>query len=274
LLLLGARSWENTLSLLLHSKLRYLVGQRKKINEFIILPRVIKLDVKTLNNRLLIDNDAMLSNYAKIGYSLKENYKSDKSYPLSILNNYSFNIDEANSPNYYVIRDINKYKYFDFVLLKDIIIPNIENVELFDILRSTYNTYEDSLIVIGKEVQDNEECILAKNVSKTKEDEIVYLRLMLQKNNCPEKFIPPNFGWVYRKNTSTLYVPVKVNMPHQIRHALQCAVGSYTDTRFAVRDEKNAPLPLINNDQICWCEQQTRGSFELEIFNCIPYQNY
>ena len=59
-------------------------------------------------------------------------------------------------------------------------------------------------------------------------------------------------------------------MPHQIRHALQCAVGSYTDTRFALRDEKNQPLPLIKNGEICWCEQQTSGSFELEAFNCIP----
>jgi hypothetical protein len=185
--------------------------------------------------------------------------------------NYSFNIDEVNSQNYYVIRNIKNYKYFDFVHLKDINISNIDSVELFSIVRPTYNSYEDSLIVIDKVVQDNEACIRAINVSKSKEDEIAYLSLMLQKNNCPEKFISPNFGWVYRKNTSTLYVPVKVNMPHQIRHALQCAVGNYTDTKFAVRDEKNAPLPLIQNNEICWCEQQTRGSFELEIFNCIPY---
>lgn len=271
LLLIGARSWENTLRLLLHNK-NLIFGQRKKINEFIVLPRIIKLDVKTLNNRLLIDKDAMLSNYAKIGYTPRvANCQLDKSYPLCNLNNYSYNIDEINSQNYYVIRDINKYKYFDLVLLKDIKISNIGSVKLFSILRPTHNTYADSLIVIGQEVQDNEDCIRAINVSKGKEDEIVYLSLFLQKNNCPENYIPANLGWVYKKSTSNLYVPVKANMPHQIRHALQCAVGSYTDTRFAVRDEKNAPFPLINNDEICWCEQQTRGSFELEIFNCIPY---
>jgi hypothetical protein len=59
-------------------------------------------------------------------------------------------------------------------------------------------------------------------------------------------------------------------MPHQIRHALQCAVGSYTDIKFARRDEDNSPLPKINNGIIDWCNDREKGSFEMEIFKCIP----
>ena len=60
-------------------------------------------------------------------------------------------------------------------------------------------------------------------------------------------------------------------MPNQIRHSLQCVVGSYTTVRYALQDLKKmeALLPEFDEKGIKWCTQQ-KNAYELEEFSCIP----
>jgi len=267
LLLSGGRSWHETKKLF--DKVSPTISNSVKIYD-VGLPRIIKIDPQTIKIQIKLDSpDQCLANYGFKGFQIVRGGQGTRaSIPLSILTQFSISEME----NTILVAGENQlsgnvaYLRYDPKTLDYVKLGSINELEQFDIFKPT-QSYKPVLYVFQRQIErDGESRIYANEVVLGKHHEAVYFSLAMRNNG-----IRTNIGWIYDKKNHKLYIPRRVNVPNQIRHSLQCAVGSYTTIRYVLQDLKKMEvlLPEFDEKGIKWCSQQ-KNAYELEEFSCIP----
>lgn len=267
LLLSGGRSWHETKKLL--DRVSPQISNRERINDA-SLPRIIKIDPQSPIIQIKLDkHDVCLANYGFKGFQIVRFGLGNRvSYPLSILT--QFPISEMKNtilgPGENLLSGNVTYLRYDSQTLDYVNLGSINELEQFDVFKPE-QSYKPVLYVFQRlEDRDGEPWIFANEVVLGKHHEALYFSLAMRNNGNRT-----NLGWIYDKTNHKLYIPRRVNVPDQIRHSLQCVVGAYTNTRFAMQDltKREVLLPKFGKEGIHWCNQQ-QNAYELEEFSCIP----
>jgi hypothetical protein len=267
LLLSGGRSWYETKKLL--DQVSPKISNSVKMYD-VGLPRIIKIDPEAAIIKIKLDrSDVCIANYGFKGFQVVRGGLGNRvSYPLSTLNNFSI-LELENTilgPGENLLSGNNRYLRYDPTTLNYVEINNIQDFHQFDVFKPL-QSYKPVLYVFQRmERGDDGQRIFANEVVLGKHHEAIYFSLVKRNNGNRT-----NLGWIYDRANHKLYIPRRANVPDQIRHTLQSAVGAYTNVKFALRDEANQQvlLPVIGEEGISWCNQQ-RNAYELEEFSCIP----
>lgn len=267
LLLSGGRAWPETKRLL--DEVRP-TQSGDVVVDGVALPRIFKLDPTAILTKMNLDrNDICLAIYGFKGFQIVRGGLGNRaSYPLSILIQFSISEMEKTilGPGESLLSGNVTYLRYDPKTLDYVEICSISELKQFDIFKPV-QSYKPVLYVFQRqEYRDGEPWIFANEVLLGNHHEAVYFSLSMCNYG-----IRTNIGWIYDKKNHKLYIPRRVNMPNQIRHSLQCVVGSYTTVRYALQDLKKmeALLPEFDEKGIKWCTQQ-KNAYELEEFSCIP----
>ena len=267
LILTGARSWKETKILL--DKISPLIGKRLNIslqNIKIGLPRILKLNPKHTDTQIKLDRNPILQKYSFIGYDKVNGGQGvSKSFPLLLVNSYSCNENEILENGQTLITSIEGYERLNLTNLEYTLFNNINDLVPYDLIKSKRNNPTRHYIFQRLENNDGELNLICRQVISGKVEDAIYLSLKMHSNLNKH-----NIGWVYKRSSLTLYIPRIANLPHQLRHALQCATGCYSETGFSKRNFNTPAIPNIDNDNITLNKESSKGMFELELFYCVP----
>jgi hypothetical protein len=244
------------------------VDETFKLFDGIQMPSLIKYETNSNADKSIIDvgfkkDIGTTEAYQTVGCEIISNdinKSSVRSFPLHLISTYNGSksciFRESNS----LAQNIDEFKMFSKETLVFEKIKSFDSVLEGSILET--NKYGYKRYIAGKkEERDGVVCLGIYEVFYDKNvDGLYYYEV-----DSP----PIDFGWIHNISKQLLYIPRKVNVPNQIRIALQCAVGSYTSTCFVEPLERGIYKPKLNNGQLSFMKELQKGSIEMEVFTGI-----
>jgi hypothetical protein len=224
------------------------------------LPYILKRKISSDSLVHLSQNTEFTSSIAQgLEYNIKNGSFSTQSFPLYLVRSFEFNLQDLREQHR---SDMQGMELFDAESLcwKPMKAP-ADVIQGVIIQCREYG--KQVRFIAGQQLMKDGQTVI--KLFRVKGDEFADA-LYFSNSKATKRFM----GWIYDNKNCCLYIPIRLNVPHQIRQALQSCMGTYTRTFFVQAATLGSLKGTINGGHLLLKEELFKSSIEMERFEGIP----